>query len=116
MNEEIKKWRCVKKELTARNIGFIEPDSEDLPDYGHDTAHALVFNTGEDDVYGDEDLVFALREIERSYFIRYGDGLLESGDDKEVSVKEMVDFVVKEKKAWPRPATQQNDLGFKNQR
>ena len=44
MNEEIKKWRSIKKELASRKIAFLELDSEDLCDYGNDTPHAITLN------------------------------------------------------------------------
>lgn len=95
MNEEIKKWRSIKNELASRKIAFLELDSEDLCDYGNDTPHAITLNV-DDDTLDDEDLVFALRKIGKSYIIQYGEDLLESDEDRDVSAKEMVDFVERE--------------------
>lgn len=95
MNEEIKKWRSIKKELASRKIAFLELDSEDLCDYGNDTPHAITLNV-DDDTMDDEDLVFALRKVGNSYIIQYGEDLLESDEDRDVSAKEMVDFVERE--------------------
>ena len=92
MNEEIKKWRGIKKELSSRKIAFLELDSEDLCDYGNDTPHAITLNVDDDG----EDLVFALRKEGKSYLIQYGEDLLESDEDRDVSAKEMVDFVERE--------------------
>ena len=91
MNEEIKKWRSIKKELSSRKIAFLELDSEDLCDYGNDTPHAITFNVDDG-----EDLFFALRKEGNSYLIQYGKDLLESDEDRDVSAKEMVDFVERE--------------------
>lgn len=92
MNEEIKKWRSIKRELSSRKIAFLELDSEDLCDYGNDTPHAITLNVDDDG----EDLVFALRKEGKSYLIQYGEDLLESDEDRDVSAKEMVDFVERE--------------------
>lgn len=92
MNEEIKKWRGIKKELSSRKIAFLELDSEDLCDYGNDTPHAITLNVDDDG----EDLVFALRKEGKSYLIQYGEDLLESDEDRDISAKEMVDFVERE--------------------
>ena len=92
MNEEIKKWRSIKRELSSRKIAFLELDSEDLCDYGNDTPHAITFNVDDDG----EDLVFALRKEGKSYLIQYGEDLLESDEDRDISAKEMVDFVERE--------------------
>ena len=95
MNEEIKKWRSIKKELSSRKIAFLELDSEDLCDYGNNTPHAITFNV-DDDILDDENIVFALRKIGKSYLIQYGEGLLESDEDRDISAKEIVDFVQRE--------------------
>ena len=95
MNEEIRKWRSIKNELASRKIAFLELDSEDLCDYGNDTPHAITLNV-DDDTMDDEDLVFALRKIGNSYIIQYGEDLLESDEDRDISAKEMVDFVERE--------------------
>ena len=92
MNEAIKKWRSIKKELSSRKIAFLELDSEDLCDYGNDTPHAITLNVDDDG----EDLVFALRKEGKSYLIQYGEDLLESDEDRDISAKEMVDFVERE--------------------
>ena len=95
MNEEIKKWRSIKKELASRKIAFLELDSEDLCNYGDDTPHVITINV-DSDTLDDEDLVFALRRIDKSYLIQYGANLLESDEDRDISAKEMVDFVERE--------------------
>ena len=95
MNEEIKKWRSIKKELASRKIAFLELDSEDLYDYGDDITHAITLNI-DSDTLDDEDLVFALRKIGKSYLIQYGGDLLESDEGRDISAKEMVDFVERE--------------------
>lgn len=95
MNEEIKKWRSIKKELASRKIAFLELDSEDLCDYGNDTPHAITLNVN-NDILDDEGLVFALRKEGKSYLIQYGESLLESDEDRDISAKEMVDFIEKE--------------------
>lgn len=92
MNEEIKKWRSIKRELSSRKIAFLELDSGDLCDYGNDTPHAITLNVDDDG----EDLVFALRKEGKSYLIQYGEDLLESDEDRDVSAKEMVDFIERE--------------------
>lgn len=79
-------------ELSSRKIAFLELDSEDLCDYGNDTPHAITLNVDDDG----EDLVFALRKEGKSYLIQYGEDLLESDEDRDVSAKEMVDFVERE--------------------
>ena len=71
MNEEIKKWRSIKKELASRKIAFLELDSEDLCDYGNDTPHAITLNA-DSGTLDDEDLVFALRK--QVSFISYNMG------------------------------------------
>ena len=97
MNKEIKKWRSIKNELASRKIAFLELDSEDLCDYGNDTPHAITLNVASDTPDG-EDLVFALRKVGKSYLIQYGEDLLESDEDRDISAKEMVDFVEREAK------------------
>ena len=95
MNEEIKKWRSIKKELASREIAFLELDSEDLCDYGNDTPHAITLNV-DNDILNDEDLVFAIRKEAKSYIIQYGEDLLESDENRDISAKEIVDFVERE--------------------
>ena len=97
MNEEIKKWRSIKKELASRKIAFLELDSEDLCDYVNDTPHAITLNA-DSGTLDDEDLVFALRKAGKFYLIQYGEDLLESDEDRDISAKEMVDFVEREAK------------------
>lgn len=97
MNEEIKKWRSIKKELTSRKINFIELDSEDLCDYGDDTPHAITLDV-DSEALDDESLVFALRKEGKSYAIQYGEDLLESDEERDISAKEMVDFIEREMK------------------
>lgn len=89
MNEEIKKWRSIKKELASRKIAFLELDSEDLCDYGNDTPHAITLNV-DSDTLDDEDLVFALRKVGKSYLIQYGEDLLESDEDQDISDRKSV--------------------------
>ena len=81
--------------MASRKIAFLELDSEDLCDYGNDTPHAITLNV-DDDIMDDEDLVFALRKEGKSYLIQYGEDLLESDEDQDISAKEMVDFVERE--------------------
>ena len=81
--------------MASRKIAFLELDSEDLCDYGNDTKHAITLNV-DDDTMDDEDLVFALRKIGNSYIIQYGEDLIESDEDRDISAKEMVDFVERE--------------------
>lgn len=96
MNAEIKKWRAIKKELSAKKVDYLELDSEDLPDYGNDTPHAITIKGPEDEDFDYTPLFFALRKIDGEYLIEYGEDLSDSDEDTDASVEKMINAVLKE--------------------